>query len=952
MRNLSEFIRPGEVRQPVVLPPGDLVCDMPIPAGTRIRGASGGTSRIRGGLGFDGGSLSLESITLLGDEACHALRVGNAGRVELVDCRLSSSVPGAPAAPALLRALAGAQVSLRACRIDHAPAGCCSVFADGEGTLVRLKNTAVVQARRRVEMAAELVAGEGAALEIVECVIALEGFIVCHGSGHLRIRQSKISGPGDDWPHPDRPGIVVDDEGRLEAQRTSFSCAIIAARRQSELVFSRCRFERGAASESGMPQYLQLSGDATAAMSRCSFAGGGRSTVSAEEHARVRFSGCAFTGFQSELAARAALAIEGRGEVEFLGDNAFGPGAQPALDDDARPMPGRRGEASRRDARTEDGRLRDGQLQDKDRESEARPARGKRDDTPEAMPDELSTEVATDRHAGGSSALTELDRLTGLSSVKEEIRKLLHLHQLQQRRRQSGLSDLTVSLHLVFTGNPGTGKTTVARLIGQVYKELGLLRKGHVIEVDRSGLVAEHVGGTAVRTQAAIEAATDGVLFIDEAYTLLPRDNPRDFGPEAVDTLLKAMEDRRDRLAVIIAGYTRPMRETIRMNPGLESRFTRYVDFPDYDPAALREIFAAQAEAMQLRLSAEAQARVEREIDEVWRLRDERFGNARWVRNFVGQMLEQQAQRLARDASADIRAILPADIPELAPRPAATLDEAMWRLDSLIGLAGVKAEVRSLAHLAQLNQTRLEAGMKVVPVSMHLVFTGNPGTGKTTVARLIGQTYAALGLLKRGHVVEVDRSRLVAGYLGQTAIRVQEVIAEAMDGVLFIDEAYTLAAAPGQSADFGREAIDTLLKLMEDHRDRLAVIVAGYGPEMSGFIASNSGLASRFTRTIDFADYDRVELQTIFERLCGEYGLSLSADARNALGQRLAAMTQAGGSMPGNARDVRSLFEQIITRQAARLSRDTTSDASLLEASDIGPGAPPEEDATRPTGGA
>lgn len=937
MRNISEFLPRGAPRQTIVLPPGDHVCDCSLPDGIRLRGAADGKTRIRGGVLVEGMRLSLESIVLLGDESHSALLADKGANVELIDCRLSSSTPQSAGAPALLLAKSGATVSLRACRFDRAPANASSISVRDPGTHVRLKATTLLPSRPAEGMKVELSVEAGGLLEIVECSLEIAGYIVCRGPSSLTLQQSRIRGPAEIWPHADRPSIAVDDAGRLEARRTSFSGVLISARRDVELNFVRCRLERVPATDEALPHYLALSERASASMTRSVLDGGARAPLRCDGQSLIRFSGCAFIGFASEGATEEALRAEGRGRVEFLAGNTFGAGAVPSATDDPLPeMPSRPPGGAPLPERSDDQSIGSPAPIDS--------AGGK------PSPAKASPRTSDPIAPGGiPPAMIELEAMIGLAGVKAEVRKLLQLHQLQQRRRSMGLNDMPVSMHLVFTGNPGTGKTTVARLIGRIYRELGLLRKGHVIEIDRGGLVAEHLGGTAIKTQAVIDEAADGVLFIDEAYALLPEGGGKDFGSEAIDTLLKAMEDKRDRMAVIMAGYAEPIRRMMRTNPGLESRFTRYIEFEDYDPAALMDLFEAQAHAMQLELSSATIDKVRSQIEEAWRLRDERFGNGRWVRNFLGQVFERQAQRLTSDPTADIRAVLPADIPDLALKVTGSWEDALARLDALIGLGSVKAEVRALANLARLNRTRLDAGMKVVPISLHLVFTGNPGTGKTTVARLIGELYVALGLLKRGHVVEVDRSRLVAGYVGQTAIATREAIDEALDGVLFIDEAYTLSAQAGSGGtDFGREAIDTLLKAMEDQRDRLAVIVAGYGPEMTRFIASNPGLASRFTRTIEFPDYGPAELRTIFEQLCTSYGLELGEGVADAIDRTVALLTGPAGSTPGNARDVRTLFERTVTRQAARLAQDPKALPSRLVAEDMPAHALPGGDPSSP----
>jgi ATP-dependent Clp protease ATP-binding subunit ClpA len=259
----------------------------------------------------------------------------------------------------------------------------------------------------------------------------------------------------------------------------------------------------------------------------------------------------------------------------------------------------------------------------------------------------------------------ELDALVGLEPVKSEVHRSTNFARMQVLRRQQGLPTVQASLHSVFFGNPGTGKTTLARLMGRIYKSLGLLRRGHVVEVDRGRLVAEYVGQTAVRTHAAIDSALDGILFIDEAYSLAGR-GAEDFGNEAIETLLKRMEDDRDRLIVIVAGYNAPMEQFIASNPGLESRFTNYLNFPDYAPEELAEIFHRMAAQSGLVCSPETEQKVMTLCTNLYAARDEHFGNAREMRNLFESAVRNQSTRLVGSGDCDrdaLTALLPEDVP-------------------------------------------------------------------------------------------------------------------------------------------------------------------------------------------------------------------------------------------------------------------------------------------------
>ena len=271
----------------------------------------------------------------------------------------------------------------------------------------------------------------------------------------------------------------------------------------------------------------------------------------------------------------------------------------------------------------------------------------------------------------------------------------------------------------------------------------------------------------------------------------------------------------------------------------------------------------------------------------------------------------------------------PSNNPQAQPTKTDNLKETLQELQNLIGLKQLKSEINTLINFLKIQQQRQKHGLPKVPITLHLVFCGSPGTGKTTVARLIGKIYQELGILKKGHCIETDRSGMVSGYIGQTAIKTDKLIESALDGVLFIDEAYTLKPE-NAGKDFGQEAIDTLLKRMEDYRDRLVVIVAGYPDEMSRFIESNPGLKSRFTRYFTFEDYQPEELLAIFLKICQSHHYQIDSDAKTALLNKFSDLYQNRDNNFGNGRLVRNIFEKTLERQATRLARLTDVSRKMI----------------------
>lgn len=551
--------------------------------------------------------------------------------------------------------------------------------------------------------------------------------------------------------------------------------------------------------------------------------------------------------------------------------------------------------------------------------------------------------------------LAELDALVGLENVKKSIRQNITFLRFTKLRQEKGFVDSSkLSLHSIFTGNPGTGKTTVVKMLGKIYKQMGLLSKGHVVEVDRASLVGEYIGQTAPKTKKMIDSARGGILFIDEAYALARGDDDsKDFGREAIEILLKEMSDGVGDIAIIGAGYPRQIKNFVDSNPGLKSRFTEYFHFEDYLPEELYQIALYAARQKEVLFSPEADVQLQEQLVEAYRRRDEYFGNARFAHAIVEEAKQNMGLRLMDThnfealSNEELSTILQNDLEKVFITEQKKklhlninekhLQEALVELNDLVGMDKIKAEVHELIKLIRFYN---ETGKDVIhKFSLHSVFTGNPGTGKTTLARIIGKIYKSLGILERGHVVEVDREGLVAGYVGQTATKTAAAIDSAMGGILFIDEAYGLANK-NSGNDFGTEAIQTILKRMEDQRGNFGIIVAGYPQNMHQFIESNPGFKSRFDKTFDFPDYNHTELWEITRNLFKKEGLKASETAELHLKTYLQDLHETRDKFFGNARSIRQMVEEIVRKQNLRLAsipadQRNKSDLSTLTLEDV-----------------
>lgn len=539
--------------------------------------------------------------------------------------------------------------------------------------------------------------------------------------------------------------------------------------------------------------------------------------------------------------------------------------------------------------------------------------------------------------------LKELNTFIGLDPLKKSIYRFIdYLKFIEERKKQGLKASDNISLHAVFLGNPGTGKTTIARLFGDIYRAMGILEKGHVVEVDRSSLVGQYIGETAQKTEKAVKEAIGGVLFIDEAYTLIKKGASNDFGQEAIDVILKRMEDLKGQFIVVAAGYPEEMKSFIGSNPGLQSRFTNEFIFDDYTPSELIKIFDLQLSNEEYKIADDAKIILEKKITELYRKRDSSFGNARLIKRIFEQAKinlgkrfselkeeERSKDNLVLINNDDIKSIFEIDKKSEIDLPIneELLEEGLYELNSLTGLTEVKKEINEMVKLVK-HYKNSDEDISSKYVS-HILFTGNPGTGKTTVARIFSKIFSALGVLKKGHLIETDRQGLVANYVGQTATQTNAVIDKAFGGTLFIDEAYTLIKQ-GSTSDFGIEAVETLLKRMEDDKGKFICIAAGYSEEMKIFVESNPGLKSRFTKTIYFEDYNPKELLTISENLAASKKLSFKEETRDNLLKHFNEIYRTRDKHFGNARIVRNLFEEAERNRLLRIAENSDSAKELL----------------------
>jgi SpoVK/Ycf46/Vps4 family AAA+-type ATPase len=483
------------------------------------------------------------------------------------------------------------------------------------------------------------------------------------------------------------------------------------------------------------------------------------------------------------------------------------------------------------------------------------------------------------------------------------------------------------NIHMAFMGPAGTGKTEMARIMSEIFASLGYLDKGHLIEVDRSQLVGQHIGKTAPKVKEAVRKAMGGTLFIDEAYSLVG--DEQDFGPEAIAALIKEMEDHKGEFMVILAGYQAEMEKLIDANEGFRSRIKQHFHFYDYTPEQISDII----QNILLDKGYICPDDVKKEITRAVKGKSKQGkvdGNARMARNMAEDIEEELNIRVGKDREqtlSNTHMITVEDVKRATDNQAKNQNRkelesikksSSDKLQNLIGLQDLKIQAQRILNTIVIDKLRYQNGLSTVKMNMHMVFYGPPGTGKTTVARIMGEFLKGAGVLSNGHFVEASRSELVAGYVGQTALKTKNIVSKAMGGILFIDEAYSLAS----DDNFGKEALDTLIKEMEDHANNLVVILAGYRESMEELMNLNEGLRSRIPYHFDFPHYSADELYHIaLVQLKKNYGLIPNEEANKLLQLYILQKVEGNnGYIDGDGRWIRNLAQEIKTNQADRLT--------------------------------
>jgi len=520
----------------------------------------------------------------------------------------------------------------------------------------------------------------------------------------------------------------------------------------------------------------------------------------------------------------------------------------------------------------------------------------------------LTLEIMQKKGWVGPSELdfqTALDKVVGLDETKQRVREIIAMGKTVQSMRAKGLNVPFPNLNYLFTGNPGTGKTTFARLMAQGLKEAGLLLRGQFVEVSAGDLIGDVVGASRIKSNEAVDRAVGGVLFVDEINTFLH--DAGDFAKEAMDELLRRMENDRGTTAFILAGYDDTILE---INKGLARRLPEHnrFEFTDYDPPALLAILFDNLKERMIDYSGHEDM-LRLLVERFYQGRDpSRFGNAGEMRNMAEGIFSKWAARAAGLITPLEKDDIPPQYRRYMRDGKVEVKAALDELERLSGLQEVKDYFSNFARRVILDQA-----MGNKPHLQNFVFVGNPGTGKTSVGRMVARMLHHLGLMPTEKFTEKGASEMMSGYQGQTPILTRQTIDEAANGILMIDEAYAALGA----GDYGQQFIDELVRMVELYRDRIVIILNGYPREMGALMQVNPGLRSRFDVTVPFEDIPLPDLEGLAVKTLGELGFSVEPLVVAAIGARMEILSQQ--SNYGNARTLLALVDKVITRHAERV---------------------------------